>query len=116
MIIDTENPTQTQPDEGDVPGFRECFENSPLAAQAFNNRGVALARKVMFEEAVADFSAAIDIAPLHKDSLFNRGLARGVLGKYEDAIADFSRVIEINPRDGAAYNLRESFRGQVSST
>ena len=67
------------------------------------------------EEAIRDYSKAIEINPQNANAFYNRGLyyliiiegsALDDLGRKEDAIKDYSKAIEINPQNAYAFNNR----------
>jgi len=49
------------------------------------------------EEALADFSKAIEFKPGYYKAYSNRGVIYNNLQRYPEAIADYSKAIEINP-------------------
>jgi len=75
-------------------------------AQVYINQGVAWAEKGDFDNAIADFTKAIEINPNHAKAYNNRGLAYGGKQEYDSAISDFNKAIEINPAYAGAYNNR----------
>ena len=68
-------------------------------------RGMILQDLKLNEEAVAAYSAAIQIN-LHPWVYNNRGVARNALGQYKGALSDFTKAIELNPEYAGAYNNR----------
>lgn len=73
---------------------------------AYNNRGKALDSLGNYQQAIEDFSKAIEIRPLSAIAYTNRGNSYNSLGNYQQAIEDFSKAIEINPRYALAYYNR----------
>ena len=59
-----------------------------------------------YNEAIADYSKAIEIKPNKDQAYYNRGIAYYILEKYNEAIADYSKAIEIDPKYQAAYYNR----------
>ena len=94
-------------------------ENVRLAEDAFS-RGVACAEQGEYDQAIADFTAAIELNPRLAEAYYNRGVVfyveaeggydRGVehygQGEYEHAITDFTSAIELNPQYAEAYRYR----------
>ena len=52
-----------------------------------------------YEEALADFSCAIEIDPGYAWAIDQRGETYRLMERYEEALTDFSRAIEIDPAD-----------------
>jgi tetratricopeptide (TPR) repeat protein len=75
----------------------------PDNAQAFINRGVARYKKGELNEALGDFSRAIELDPASAAAFNNRGLARVKLNDYLGATGDFSRSLELDPAAAATY-------------
>jgi tetratricopeptide (TPR) repeat protein len=73
---------------------------------AYNNRGMAFEDLGMFDRAVADFTAAIELDPSDPRHYVNRGRVLGNLGRHEAAIADASKAIALNPAYAEAYTNR----------
>ena len=63
----------------------------------YNNRGTAWISKGLLNNAIEDFTAAIQRDPNHLDAYRNRGLAWHRSGKFDLAIADFNYAIERSP-------------------
>jgi protein O-mannosyl-transferase len=72
------------------------------AERIYYNRGTELGQLKRYEEAIADFSRAIEIFPL--DIVYgNRATAYFFLGKYQQALRDFDRAIALNPDNANSY-------------
>ena len=72
-------------------------------AQAYNVRGVALRRKKLFEQAIADYGEAIRLRPNYAFAYHNRGIAYQAMGKHSLAIVDHSQAIAFDPEYSNAY-------------
>jgi tetratricopeptide (TPR) repeat protein len=59
-----------------------------------------------YEEALADFSRALELNPEEAAYYSNRSKAYFQLEKYEEALADYSRAIELNPEEADYYSDR----------
>ena len=69
-------------------------------------RGIAYAKKGQFEQALADFDAAVKIKPDDVDARFRRGSTRAQLKQYQDAIEDLTAVIQVDTMNAAAFRVR----------
>jgi tetratricopeptide (TPR) repeat protein len=69
-------------------------------------KGVAFVDRVKHDQAVKEFTRAIEISPRFVDAYLCRGLSYDVREQYDRAIKEFSKAIEINPRYAEAYNIR----------
>src|SRR6185369_8762816 len=58
------------------------------------------------DQAIADYTKAIDIVPSYVAAYNNRGNAYLRAGLREKAIADFTKAIEVDPKNALAYNNR----------
>ena len=79
--------------------------NSGLAA-AYNNRGNAMGRLRLYEEAIADYDQAIKLDQNDAISYHNRGGAKNKLRLYEEAIADYDQAIELDQNNAVFYHNR----------
>lgn len=69
-------------------------------------RGTKLADFTLYQQAIADYSQAIDLEKNYDLNYYNRGLAYNEVKEYQLAIRDFSKAIELNPDDEWNYNDR----------
>jgi tetratricopeptide (TPR) repeat protein len=67
-----------------------------LDAEAYFNRGLAYLQKYQYDQAISDFTKAIEIDPRSASAYNNRGLAWKNKGDYDRAIADYNKAFEIN--------------------
>jgi tetratricopeptide (TPR) repeat protein len=65
---------------------------------AYNNRGVAHLDKRQYDQAISDYSKAIELNPKDADAYKNRGAAYLDKGQYNQAISDYNKAIELNPK------------------
>lgn len=79
---------------------------APELASVFNTRGNARLRQGNYENAIADFDAAIRLRPDYANAYSNRANARLRQGLNDEAIADYDRAIELDPYDANAYMSR----------
>jgi hypothetical protein len=64
-------------------------------AIAYHRRGTAYASKKDYDQAIADYTKALEIDPKYVSALNDRGLAYTSKGDYERAIADVTRAVEL---------------------
>jgi len=86
-----------------------CYDESLKLeeyAGSYNNRGIAYAKLNKYEQAIEDFSKAIELDPDFAEAYNNRGLSYAELNEHEQAIKDYDKAIELNPNYAVAYNNR----------
>lgn len=69
---------------------------------AWTNRGHIYNILNRFNEAIADYSRALDLDPGHIDALLSRANCYAILGKYTEARMDLQRILTIDPEHQAA--------------
>jgi tetratricopeptide (TPR) repeat protein len=72
-------------------------------AKAYFNRGLAYDDKGQYDQAISDYSKAIEINSGIAEAYINRGNAYSKKSQYDKAISDYSKAIEINPKYADAY-------------
>ena len=60
------------------------------------NRGIILNRRGDYNEALADFNAAIDIDETIAEAYLNRGNTWFLAGRLDDAMADYEKALALN--------------------
>jgi tetratricopeptide (TPR) repeat protein len=70
------------------------------------SRGVNAYANGNYEEAIIEYTKAIEIDPKNKGAYYFRGFSYFKNGQYDLAIVDFTKDIEINPRSPNAYAAR----------
>jgi tetratricopeptide (TPR) repeat protein len=70
------------------------------------NKAVKLAQTGAYEEAIAEFTKAIQLSPNDARIYNDRGLVYHKLNRFPEAMEDFSKAIEIAPKDFAGYSGR----------
>ncbi|XP_037007757.1 tetratricopeptide repeat protein 32 [Artibeus jamaicensis] len=78
-----------------APPGSECSPED--LATAYNNRGQIKYFRVDFDEAVDDYTSAIEVQPSFEVPYYNRGLILYRLGYFDDALEDFKKVLDLNP-------------------
>jgi tetratricopeptide (TPR) repeat protein len=69
-------------------------------------RGLAYEEKGQCDEAISNYTKALEINPRDAEAYYNRGIAYDNKGQYDQAISDYTKALEINPRDAEAYYNR----------
>ena len=92
-----------------IPACTQLIERPPEGtnvAAAYNNRGVAKFGKGYLDDAIADFTSALNRNPKFVDAFKNRGLAYKMQGASDKAIDDFNQAIRLDGNSPGLYNLR----------
>jgi Zn-dependent protease len=80
---------------------------SSMYASAYHyNRGNILAEEGQYDQAIPEFTKALEINPMYIEAYLNRGAAYIATGQYDEALSDFNKVIEIEPGHAEAYKNR----------
>lgn len=90
------------------------FRGKNLAI-ALNNRGIALARTGLYDDAIRDYDTAIQLVEDYRSAINNRGLAFFHRGEFERAIQDYNHVVTLAPDKALGWNnrgLAYAFLGQ----
>ena len=72
------------------------------------SRGISSLKNGQLEDAVSEFSSAINLDPEKALTYVARGSAYFRLGRFDKALSDYNRAIEIDPDLAAAYQNRGS--------
>jgi tetratricopeptide (TPR) repeat protein len=75
-------------------------------AEAYNLQGETNISKNLYNNAIKDFTRAININPKYVDALINRGSAYAQLGRFNDALGDFNDALKYERKDAELYNRR----------
>jgi tetratricopeptide (TPR) repeat protein len=70
------------------------------------NKAVKLAQTGAYEEAIAEFTKAIELSPKDPRIYNDRGRVYHRMNRFPEAIEDFSKAIELAPKDYAGYSER----------
>jgi tetratricopeptide (TPR) repeat protein len=79
-----------------------------LSAWALNRRGQIKASAGRADDALADFTAAIELDPHLWRAIHNRGVLMAQAGQFDKAFDDFNRTTELNPQFAKAFSNRAS--------
>ena len=96
------------------PDFAEPYNNrgtvyadqGPNLDKVYYNRGNAYREKGGLDQAIRDYSKAIELNLDYVDSYLARGVAYGKNGDFDLAIQDFNKVIKLKPNYAEAYYNR----------
>lgn len=78
-------------------------QNEPKDAKFYIDRGIAYGEKGQFDQAVDDFTKALEIAPRSTGAYYNRGIAYMNKGRFDWAIDDLTKALEIDPKSAGDY-------------
>jgi tetratricopeptide (TPR) repeat protein len=90
------NPVGSEDDLGFNELDQKIADMKRRASTLSRDEGRDLSNSQQYQEAIKQFSVAIDFDPENLWQHYDRGLARNQLGLYEEAVSDFSREIAIN--------------------
>ncbi|CAK6979203.1 tetratricopeptide repeat protein 32 [Scomber scombrus] len=80
---------------------------------AYNNRGQIRYLRVDFDEAVEDYTRAVQADSQFEIPFYNRGLIHYRLGFFEDAKSDFQQALKLNPDfEDAKMSLQQTLLDQ----
>ncbi len=102
----------------DFPGFaREVHghdkEYHEWTVEDYFQFGIDSYQKGHYDDAIKDFSEAIQLNPKDADIYYNRGVAKDNLGDYNAAVADYDQAIKLNPEYAHAYCNRGNARDNL---
>jgi tetratricopeptide (TPR) repeat protein/serine/threonine protein kinase len=86
--------------------FTGCILKRPQHAHAYYCRANASLHFHRYEEAVADYTRAIEVDPQYAAAWNNRGATYGELGQPEKSVADCTKAIALDPKDANAWTNR----------
>ncbi|MDR2906281.1 MAG: tetratricopeptide repeat protein [Helicobacteraceae bacterium] len=85
----------------------EVIAINPNNSNAYNYRGYMYYELQNYDQAIADYTKAIELDPDGRALYYNnRGFAYNELKNYKQAIADFTKAIALNPENAPAYYSR----------
>lgn len=86
--------------------FNHAIAQSPDAAFAYNNRGIARYSQGDLDGAFTDYNQAIVLNPKYSGAYYNRGIVFNNAGQFENAMEDYSKAICLNPNFASSYVAR----------
>jgi len=91
----------------DLATFQDSYSSEKSqSAEFYYNRGITYYKKGQYDQAILDYTKALEINPRHAKAYCNRGVAYGEKGIHDQAISDFNNALEIDPRYAEAYYNR----------
>lgn len=90
--------------------INEALRRQPYMAAAYNERGNVRRFQQDDENAIRDYTAAIQIEPTYYEAYYNRALAYEDQHRFAEAEADLTRTLELNSDILQAYEARGRVR------
>ncbi len=90
--------------KGDSEPYPAAFNAEDIGA--YIRRGRVYNFRDHYEQAISDFSSALEIDDNYAPAYYNRGLAYYNKGDYDRALADFTQAVRIMPSHANAYSNR----------
>jgi len=79
-------------------------QTTPQTAEDYHARGLEYLNNGDYDNAIADFTQAINLNPYSAEAYFNRGEAYTNEGDYDRAIADYNQAIRLTAPNEVAFN------------
>jgi tetratricopeptide (TPR) repeat protein len=89
-----------------TPASSEAEELTVLDSRAYNRRGLAHASTRNYEQAIVDYTKAIELDPEYAEAYVNRSTAHLLMSNYGQAVTDCNYALELAPDFVAAYTNR----------
>ncbi|KAK6619004.1 hypothetical protein RUM44_003386 [Polyplax serrata] len=77
----------------------ENISNDRLEALRYNNLGFEEYKKVNFDDAIAEYTKAIELDPDLSVAYYNRGTVLYRLGQYNLAVVDLEKAVKLDPKN-----------------
>src|SRR5438105_10202829 len=75
----------------------------PVAAAAHGNKGNELAQAAKYDEAIVEFTKAIELSSSDPRLYNDRGRVYRAMAKYTEAMADFDKAVTLAPKSDTGY-------------
>lgn len=82
-------------------------------SEAYANRAKGYADRGRIDEAIEDFTHAINFDPTRGDAFAGRGAQYYVQGEYKRAVADLDAAIRLDPTNADSWAWRSRAKGQL---
>jgi len=82
------------------------MRSDSTGAEFYLNQGMDYGKKGQYDEAISDFTKAIEIDPRSAEAYAKRGWAYSAKNQFDKAISDLNKALEINPKFAGAYAIR----------
>jgi tetratricopeptide (TPR) repeat protein len=92
--------------ENDITLWGDSIRKFPLKPRPYLNRGLAYQFSGDLEQAIADYTRAIEADRNLAEAYINRGNIYAYTGRPDLALSDYDKAIEIDPRSAVAYTNR----------
>ena len=92
--------------------LNEAIEIDPYDARFYISRGTFKGTE-SHEDAIEDYTKAIEIAPNSVFAYRLRGDSKRKLGDYQGAIDDYTKAIDIEPNKAYLYNFRSESKHKL---
>ena len=92
--------------------LNEAIEIDPYDARFYISRGTFKGTE-SHEDAIEDYTKAIEIDPNYHFAYFNRARVKRELGDYQGAIDDYTKAIKIDPNNAYFYNYRSESKRKL---
>lgn len=103
-ILKANSHTFSGDDKAAIENYTKAIEIDSKSARAYTNRGILYKSEQLYDMAMLDFNAALNIDPNYDNALLQRGkVYYTVQSDYPKAIADFEKYIAINPKDDVVF-------------
>src|SRR5438105_6394118 len=79
---------------------------SPKTKEQWLAEGVAHRKAGHYEDAISDYTQALQLDPKYAFAYNNRGFAYYNLKQYDKALADYDQALQLDPKHAFAYNNR----------
>ncbi len=84
--------------------MESLLKGDPKSTEGLNLRGLIAFREGKLDEAIADFTQAIELYPQFSDAFLNRATVHVQKREYEQALKDYSSAQRFNPANVEAFN------------
>ncbi len=106
--------------DGAIADYTEFLQSeqfgTEIIAKTYYRRGAALFKQDKIDQAIKDFTKAIELSPNSASYYFIRGVVRNFINDPKTAIADFDEAIRLEPANFEAYFNRGLARGTNEDT